>query len=107
MPFMTLRRTLSAATWIYSIFPLISIAATLPQNPIRQETDPRPNIIFIMADDIGIGDLGFYQKQFNKGKTYVETPTLDRLIENGMRFERAHSSTALCSPTRYCVLSGN
>ena len=100
-------RTLFSATWIYSIFPLVSIAAMLPQNPLRQKTDPRPNIIFIMADDIGIGDLSFYQKQFNKGKTYVETPTLDRLIENGMRFERAHSSTALCSPTRYCVLSGN
>lgn len=67
----------------------------------------RPNIVFIMADDIGIGDLSHYQKLHNDGKVYVATPTLDRLIDGGMRFEQAHSSTALCSPTRYCVISGN
>ncbi len=60
-----------------------------------------------MADDIGIGDPSHYQALHNDGKVYVETPAIDRLIDGGMRFEQAHSSTALCSPTRYCVLSGN
>lgn len=95
---LTLTRWLSAAL-------LLTTAACA--ETASTESAERPNIIFIMADDIGIGDLSYYQALHNEGKVYVETPTLDRLIDGGMRFERAHSSTALCSPTRYCVISGN
>jgi arylsulfatase A-like enzyme len=60
----------------------------------------QPNVIFILADDLGYGDLGSY------GATHYETPSCDRLAREGMRFTDAHSPSAVCSPTRYSVLTG-
>jgi len=60
----------------------------------------RPNIIVILADDIGYGDLGCY------GATRVKTPQLDRLAQEGMRFTDAHAPSAVCTPTRYALLTG-
>ena len=61
----------------------------------------QPNIIFVMADDLGYGDLQCYNPD---GK--IPTPNLDRLAEEGMRFTDAHSGAAVCSPTRYGLLTG-
>jgi arylsulfatase A-like enzyme len=60
----------------------------------------KPNIIFIMADDLGYGDLGCY------GATKIQTPKIDELATAGMRFTDAHSSSAVCTPSRYSVLTG-
>ena len=60
----------------------------------------RPNIIVILADDIGYGDLSCY------GAKMVQTPNLDRLAREGRRFTDAHSPAATCSPTRRALLSG-
>lgn len=62
---------------------------------------PRPNIIFMMADDLGYGDLSVYNST-----TKVPTPNLDRLAAEGMRFTDAHSGSAVCTPTRYGVVTG-
>jgi arylsulfatase A-like enzyme len=59
-----------------------------------------PNIIYIMADDMGYGDLGCY------GATKIQTPHMDRLAAQGMRFTDAHSSAAVCTPSRYSVITG-
>ena len=59
-----------------------------------------PNVVFIMADDLGYGDLGAY------GATRVKTPACDQLAADGMMFTDAHSPSAVCSPTRYSVLTG-
>jgi len=59
-----------------------------------------PNIIFIMADDMGYGDVGCY------GATKIPTPHIDQLAQQGMRFTDAHSSSAVCTPSRYSVLTG-
>jgi arylsulfatase A-like enzyme len=61
----------------------------------------KPNIIFIMADDMGYGDLGCYNKN-----SKIPTPHMDRLAAEGMRFTDAHSPSAVCTPTRYGVLTG-
>jgi arylsulfatase A-like enzyme len=61
---------------------------------------PIPNIVVILADDLGYGDLGCY------GATKVKTPNIDRLASAGMRFTDAHSPSAVCSPTRYGLLTG-
>jgi arylsulfatase A-like enzyme len=61
----------------------------------------KPNIIFIMADDMGYGDLGCYNK-----KSKIPTPNMDGLAAEGMRFTDAHSPSAVCTPTRYGVLTG-
>ncbi|NQT15931.1 MAG: arylsulfatase [Planctomycetes bacterium] len=61
----------------------------------------KPNIIFIMADDLGYGDLGCYNRS-----SKVPTPNIDRVAAEGMRFTDAHSPSAVCTPTRYGVLTG-
>lgn len=63
-------------------------------------TDSRPNIIVILADDIGWGDAGCY------GATKVNTPNIDRLAREGRRFVNGHASAAVCTPTRYSMLTG-
>ena len=61
----------------------------------------RPNIIFIMADDMGYGDVGCYNPD-----SRIPTPNMDRLAADGMRFTDAHSSSAVCTPSRYSVMTG-
>jgi arylsulfatase A-like enzyme len=59
-----------------------------------------PNIVFIMADDMGWGDPACY------GATRIQTPNMDRLACEGVRFLDAHSSSAVCTPSRYSVVTG-
>jgi arylsulfatase A-like enzyme len=61
----------------------------------------RPNIVFILADDLGYGDLGVFNPQ-----SKIPTPVLDRLAGEGMRFTDAHAPSAVCTPTRYAMLTG-
>jgi len=63
--------------------------------------DDLPNIIIILADDMGYGDVSFLNK-YSK----IKTPNLDKLSSEGMVFTDAHSSAAVCSPTRYSLLTG-
>lgn len=68
----------------------------------RQETpSKRPNIVLIVADDLGWGDLSSY------GATKVSTPSIDALAKEGMRFSNAYVSSSLCSPSRYSILTGD
>ena len=60
----------------------------------------RPNVVFIMADDLGYGDFSCY------GARHFETPAADRLADEGLRFTDAHSPSAVCTPSRYAVLTG-
>lgn len=66
-----------------------------------------PNIVLVMADDIGVGDIGFYHKERTGQKPLVPTPNIDKLIEKGMRFSDAHSPASLCAPTRFSMMTGN
>lgn len=61
----------------------------------------KPNILFILADDLGYGDLGCYNPQ-----SKVATPAIDRLDKQGMRFTDAHSPSTVCTPTRYSIQTG-
>ncbi|NIJ44850.1 arylsulfatase A-like enzyme [Wenyingzhuangia heitensis] len=67
----------------------------------------QPNVVVLMADDIGLGDLSFYQKERGEKKLTVHTPNIDKLIDQGMRFTDAHSPASLCAPTRFSMLTGN
>jgi arylsulfatase A len=60
----------------------------------------RPNIVFILADDLGINDLGCY------GRKDLKTPHLDKLAAEGMRFTNAYAACPVCSPTRAAILTG-
>lgn len=63
-------------------------------------TQQRPNVIIIMTDDLGYGDLGCY------GATKIKTPHIDRLAKQGIRFTNAHSTSATCTPSRYALMTG-
>ena len=62
--------------------------------------DTPPNVALIFADDLGYGDLGCY------GATKVRTPNIDRLAAEGRRFTDAHSVSAVCTPSRFALLTG-
>jgi len=78
-----------------SAFPLLLAAVLSGAEPAR-----RPNIIFILADDMGRGDLGCY------GGTQAPTPCLDRLAAEGLRFEQYYSASPICSASRTGLLTG-
>jgi len=77
-------------------------AAQTPASGATSSADPnkRPNIILIMADDLGYGDVGCC------GSTKIRTPRMDRLAADGVRFTDAHSTAAVCNPSRYAILAG-
>src|SRR5215203_5637438 len=81
-----------------TLFCLLFLGCTFLQLSYGQR---QPNIIVILADDLGYGDVGCYNPQ---GK--IPTPNIDRLAKAGMRFTDAHSSSAICTPSRYSLLTG-
>lgn len=62
----------------------------------------KPNIVLILADDMGYGDVQYLNPE--RGK--IETPQMDKLARQGMIFTDAHTSSAVCTPTRYGLLTG-
>tara|TARA_R110002126_G_scaffold291731_2_gene456134 strand:- start:769 stop:2241 length:1473 start_codon:yes stop_codon:yes gene_type:complete len=66
----------------------------------------KPNVIVVLADDIGVGDISYY-REIHSNNIVIETPALDKLAEEGMIFTDAHSPAALCAPSRYAMMTGN
>lgn len=65
-----------------------------------QNNASKPNIVLILADDLGYGDLGIY------GQTKIETPHLDRMAKKGIRFNQFYTGTSVCAPSRASLMSG-
>ena len=87
-----MKRTIGIITLIaFALLPCVIHAAEVA----------KPNIVVILADDLGYGDV---KCNYPAGK--IPTPNLDRLAAQGMRFTDAHSPSAVCSPTRYALLTG-
>ncbi len=72
----------------------------LSGQPVHSAAGERPNIIFILADDLGYGDLGCY------GQRHIRTPNLDRLAAGGMRFTDHYAGSTVCAPSRCCLMTG-
>jgi arylsulfatase A-like enzyme len=85
---------------IVPLFGAVLVAITTASVVQAQPDRSRPNIVVILADDIGYGDLSCY------GATKVKTPNLDKLAAQGMRFVDAHCAAAVCTPSRYALLTG-
>lgn len=80
---------------------LLSTLSAIGQSDKTDTQNQAPNIIYILADDLGYGDI----KSFNsEGK--IPTPNIDKMAENGIKFTDAHTSSAVCTPTRYGILTG-
>ncbi len=84
----------------FSALRLLSSVLLLSLCAQAAEPSGRPNIIFVLVDDMGWTDLGCF------GSKYYETPNIDRLAAQGMRFTDAYSACTVCSPTRASVLTG-
>ncbi|MEM9346257.1 MAG: arylsulfatase [Planctomycetota bacterium] len=80
---------------------LLAIAVLASTHADQQLDTTRPNVIIILCDDLGQGDPGCYNPE-----SKIPTPHMDRLAKEGMRFNDAHSSSAVCTPTRYSTLTG-
>ncbi len=80
------------------------LLASLAAGQIAPAAEPssKPNLVFILCDDLGYGDVHC----FNPEHGLIRTPNLDRLAAQGMAFTDAHSSSAVCTPTRYGILTG-
>ena len=77
-----------------------ALAAWLPSAAAGPRPDPRPNILFAVADDWGYGHAGAY------GCRWVKTPAFDRVARDGLLFTRVYTPNAKCAPSRACILTG-
>ena len=75
---------------------LVAVSAAAPW----AKAERPPNIIYILADDLGYGDLSCF------GQTYFETPNIDRLAAEGMRFMQHYSGSTVCAPSRTALMTG-
>lgn len=80
----------------------LALAALCTVAALASAGTDRPNIIFILADDWGLGDV----KTYGGDRCKMETPNMDQLAADGIKFTDAHSSSSVCTPTRYSVLTG-
>jgi arylsulfatase A-like enzyme len=87
---------------LFLINTLLITPLTLLSNVTAKPVIPaKPNIVFILADDLGFGDVGCYNTA-----SKVATPNIDRLAREGIRFTDAHSPSTVCTPSRYSLLTG-
>ena len=87
---------------LYMYFLILSAFLMGCANNQEQTSKQRqPNIIYILADDLGYGDVSAYNPSEK-----ITTPNIDRLAESGIRFTDAHSPSSVCTPTRYSILTG-
>lgn len=89
---------MKSLTYLISIIILFLVSC---QNPVREKTEAiQPNIVYILADDLGYGDLSCYgQKNFN-------TPNLDKMAAEGMMFTQHYAGTTVCAPSRSSLMTG-
>ena len=87
---------------IYSSALLIGLGGTQQALAQKKKAQPqdKPNVVFILADDLGYGDLSCY------GQEKFETPNIDALAQSGMRFTQCYSGTTVSAPSRSCLLTG-
>ena len=81
---------------------MLAVLLGLSVVAVQAAEPPRPNVLLVLADDVGWGDPKCYNPD-----SRIPTPNIDRLAADGMRFTHAHTPAALCAPTRYAMLSGN
>ena len=81
--------------------PLAALAVALTPSPAAAASGAdKPNIIFILADDLGYGDLGCY------GQKTIQTPNLDRMAAEGLRFTQFYAGSTVCAPSRSVLMTG-
>ncbi|MEM9986006.1 MAG: sulfatase-like hydrolase/transferase, partial [Bacteroidota bacterium] len=83
---------------LLGLFFLLSCSS--PSKPAKQKPTTKPNVIYILADDMGRSDLGVY------GQQLIETPNLDQLSAEGMTFIHHYAGSTVCAPSRSSLVTG-
>src|SRR5690606_12009066 len=83
-----------------SFFLLISVIFSSCGSKTAPESASKPNVIFILADDLGYGDLGVY------GQEKISTPNIDAIAANGIKFTQFYAGTTVCAPSRSALMTG-
>lgn len=83
------------------LFIVLLAAIFLGSCSTQKQEDERPNIVVILADDLGYGDVSGFNEN-----SKITTPNIDQLVDAGVSFTDAHTSSAVCTPTRYSILTG-
>ena len=83
------------------ILATLALMASAASTTLAADVASKPNIVVILADDLGYGDLGCYNS-----RSKIPTPNLDHLAADGMRFTDAHAPDSVCTPSRYGLLTG-
>ncbi len=86
--------------FFYLSFGVAALASSLLAETAVQRFEAKPNIVLILVDDLGYGDLASY------GAPDMQTPSVDRLMDSGMRFDQFYANCTVCSPTRAALLTG-
>jgi len=102
------KMTMERRSFMKTLGSAAAVAAQFPTETARAQTrghapaleGRQPNIVFILADDIGYGDLGCY------GQKLIETPHIDTLAAEGMRFMQAYAGSCVCTPSRSALMTG-
>lgn len=84
------------------MFSFLILAAAVLSGEVRSSQQVRPNIIYVMADDLGIGDV----KCYGGDRCQIDTPGFDRLASEGMLFSDAHTAASVCVPARVAIMTG-
>jgi arylsulfatase A-like enzyme len=92
--------TLSPRLCRLALLAAVALAVLSPAVTPAAEPARKPNIIFILADDLGYGDLGCY------GQKLIQTPHLDRIAAEGMRFTQCYAGSTVCAPSRCALMTG-
>jgi len=93
-------KILSIMKYIKAIGLAIFLMAIIFSCTLKKDTSQKPNIIYILADDLGYGELGVY------GQEKIETPNIDKLANTGMLFTQHYSGAPVCAPSRSVLLTG-
>lgn len=91
-----------ASQFLQAVAGIIAVQFSMTHVAEAAETASRPNIVYIMADDLGIGDV----ECFGGDRCRIDTPHVDRLAREGMRFTDAHAPASVCVPTRVAIMTG-
>jgi arylsulfatase A len=89
-----------SAVFVLAVFAVVLMNAALPSNSAAANSPTHPNVVLIMADDLGYGDLSCY------GSDTIKTPVLDKLASEGARLTSFYAGCTICTPSRMALLTG-